>query len=263
MKFSKILALLLICCYGAVAQQPEKQPRRSYLKFNLISPKLNIYGVNYEYKLARNVSFVLNASTRPMKQIPYGKQLDSLAKEGRVGVSTVDFKNIYVNEAHVSFLTIAPEIRVYFGRQKSKPYFGFFYQFEKINTSVPASLEVSYKNQVFLMKVPVDFDIRTSGGGIVFGKLFHLNKNFVIDVSLYTPHIGGAYRVNAKVENPFLTGLNDTEKAFLKTKIIDRFGLDTRYYDVVVNNQEASIKNAVKVPYWGYRGLNISLGYHF
>lgn len=262
MKISKILVFLLLGFSVAYAQ-PEKQPRRSYLKFNVISPKWNIYGFNYEYKLSRNVSFVLNASTRPMKAIPYGKQLDSLAKNGKVGVSGVDFKNIYINEAQVSFLTVAPEIRVYFGRQKSKPYFGVFYQFEKINTNVPASLEVSYKNQIFLMKVPIGFDIRTSGGGIVFGKLFHLGKNFVADVTLFTPHLGGAYKVHASVQNPFLSGLNDSEKTFLKNKIIERFSLDSRYYNVTVNNQEASIKNVVKVPYWGYRGLNISFGYHF
>lgn len=243
--------------------QAQNLPKNS-LKVNVAGAAFQLYSVQYERMLGSNFAFNNTFFYRPVKNIPFGTPADNVAKKHGLGVTGVDFEYIFVNLAQMGVKGYSPELRYYFGQKKNRAFIGFFGQFEDFDAIIPASLEVRYDGQtVELSKVPIAFDIRTLSGGILIGKQFKLGSRLSLDIVLIGPHLGKGQKVYASVEQSLLARLDESEKAYLKDKIIDRFKLNTDYYNVTVGDEKAEINAFKKVPYVGLRGLGFNLGWRF
>ncbi len=256
----KLLFLVLVLPITLWAQ---RIPKNS-VNTNLTAIGSRIYALQYERMLSSNWSFNNTFFYRPKSSVPFGTELDKLAKKHGLGVTGVDFEYIFVNEAQIGVLGYSPELRYYFGPKKNRIFLGIFGQFEQFDATLPASLEARYQGQVVeLSKVPIDFDIKAISGGLLLGKQFNFGDRVHLDIVLLGPHFGKGNTVYAKVEQSLLSRLDEADKAYLESKIIDRFKLSETYYDVTVGDEKAEIKNIKKVPYAGIRGLGFNLGIRF
>lgn len=258
--FCKRTAFFIVLPFFCWAQQV---PKNSF-KTNLTAAGTKIFSLQYERMLSANWSFNNTFFYRPKSSIPFGTQLDRLAKSRGLGVTGVDFQYIFVDLAEIGVKGYSPEIRYYFGNKKNRFFMGLFGQYEQFDATIPASLEARYQGQVVeLNKVPIAFDIRTISGGLLIGKQFNFGNRVTLDFVLIGPHFGKGNTVYAKVEQSLLSRLDEADKAYLKNKIIDRFKLSPAYYEVTVGDEKAEISNIKKVPYAGIRGLGFNLGIRF
>lgn len=201
---------------------------------------------------------------RNRSSIPLGHQLDVLAKRYSLGLTGVDFEHINVDLSQIGVKGYSPELRFYLGKHKNPVFLGFFGQFERIDAIIPASFEMQYEGNNFLLeKVPINFDIRSSSGGILIGKKFNFTENIKLDVIIIGPHIGSAQKVYAVVEQELLNRLSDTDKDYMRAKIIERFNLSENYYNVSISDTKAEINAFRKVPYLGIRAVGLNLGFAF
>ncbi|WP_341227441.1 DUF3575 domain-containing protein [uncultured Arcticibacterium sp.] len=237
---------------------------KNSLKVNASGLVTGIISVNYERALTPNLSFANSFIYRPQKSIPFGEEFDKLAKKHGIGITGVDFEYIFVDLAQIGVKSLSPELKYYFGDKRNRFFISVFGQFENFEALVPASLEARYDGTVYTLdKVPINFDIKAISGGLMVGKQFKLGERFVLDFILVGPHFGGAKSVYAKVETSILSRLDESDRAYLEDKIVDRFKLSDSYFDVTVGEERAEI-NAIKtVPYLGIRGFVFNLGVFF
>ncbi len=239
------------------------QDFKNAFKVSVSAAATKIYAVQHEYRFTDHLSFNHTLFYRPKSGIPFGTQLDKLAKSRGLGITGVDFKYIYVNEAKIGVKGYSPELRYYFGKKRSKAFLGGFAQFERYDTDLPAQLSVQYQSNIVEIKAPVNFDIRTFSGGILIGKQFWFGNKVSLDFVLFGPHFGKASKVYAKVQDSLLERLNSMDQDYLKNKVIERFRLSETYYDVSVAGDKAEIINKQRVPYLGIRGGGLNLGINF
>ena len=231
---------------------------------NLAGAAFQLYALQYEHSLGSNWSFNNTFFYRPTQNIPFGTAADKVAKKHGLGFTGVDFEYIFVDQAKMGVKGYSPELRYYIGQKKNRAFLGFFGQIEDFDAVIPASLEVRYEGQIVeLSKVPITFDIQTLSGGILIGKQFNFGQRITLDIVLIGPHLGKGQKVYAVVEQSLLSRLNENDKAYLKDKIINRFKLNTDFYDVHVSDDKAEINAFQKVPYVGIRGLGFNLGIRF
>jgi hypothetical protein len=253
---------LFLTFFIPLALSAQKDFKNS-LKVNAMGAATGIISVQYEHMLSSNFSFNNTFFYRPQKSIPLGHQFDQLAKKYSLGLTGVDFEYIYVNEAQIGVKGYSPELRYYFGYKKNRFFVGLFGQFEDFDALIPASLEARYNETVVPIKVPVGFDIKTISGGILIGKQFKFGDRISLDAVILGPHFGKANTVYATVETSILSQFNESDKEYLREKIISRFRLSESYFDVTVGNEKAEINAFKKVPYLGIRGAGLNLGISF
>lgn len=259
-----IFAFAFIFSFGCYAQKKQNDfEHRDAFKINITSPVASLYSAQYEKSLTRGISFLVTGFYRPEKLIPFGTQLDNIAKNRGLGLTGVDFQYIFVNEAAIGVKGASPELRFYMGKSKNRPFFSVFGQYEAFTMNVPASLNINYQGRDIDVKAPIDFKINTLSGGVLVGKQFRLGKRLGADIVLIGPHFGKAKRVDATVAQGLLKMLTDAERDIMKERIIERFKLDETYYDAAVTSESATLKAKRQVPYFGLRGAGINLSYYF
>jgi hypothetical protein len=253
----KLLLISFLLPLSLLAQNDFKNS----FKVNGVGAVTGIISVQYERVLSPNFSFNNTFFYRAQNSIPFGSEFDKLAKKHSLGITGVDFENIYVDLAKIGIKGYSPELRYYFGYKKSRFFLGLFGQYEDFDALIPASLEARYDGTVYVLdKVPVDFDIKTISGGILIGKQFNFGERIVLDFVIIGPHFGKANTVYAKVETSILSRLNESDKLFLRDKIIERFRLSDSYFDVTVGDQKAEINAFKQVPYLGIRAVGLNVG---
>jgi hypothetical protein len=252
--------ILFLLCVLPVTLFAQKDLKNSF-KVNASGLATGIISVQYERVLSPNFTFNNTFFYRAQNPIPFGTQFDKLAKKYSLGITGVDFENIYVDLAKIGVKGYSPELRYYFGYKKNRIFLGLIGQFEDFDALIPASLEARYDGTVYnLDKVPVDFDIKTISGGILIGKQFNFGERIALDFVIIGPHFGRANTVYAKVETSILSRLNEGDKLYLRDKIIERFRLSESYFDVTVGDEKAEINAFKNVPYLGIRALGLNLG---
>lgn len=239
------------------------QEYKNNLKVNLVGASAGLYSLQYEHLFGKHLSFNNTFFYRNTQKIPFGKQIDSLAKQHGLGLTGVDFKYFLISEAKIGVMGYSPELRYYFGNKKNRFFIGGFGQYENYDMIVPAILLAKYKEQIFEITAPINFNLKAISGGILIGKQFNFGKRLVLDFVIIGPHFGRANNVHAYVSDDLLTKFSEEEKVFLKEKVIERFGLNQTYYDVNVGLEQAEIKTKKQVPFLGIRGLGLNLGYRF
>jgi hypothetical protein len=255
-KFAFFLSFFPFLVFG------QKTPKNS-VKTNLTAIGTKIYSFQYERTLSANWAFNNTFFYRPQSAIPFGTEVDNLAKSRGLGITGVDFEHIFVDLAEIGVKGYSPELRYYLGAKKNRFFVGAFGQYEDFDAILPASLEATYDGQIGEIRVPIVFDIRNLSGGILIGKQFNFGDRFHLDFVLIGPHFGKSSKVYAKVEQSLLSRLSDSDKEYLKDRIIERFKLSSTYYKVTVGNERAEITNVKKVPYLGIRGFGFNFGWRF
>jgi hypothetical protein len=255
--------LLFVLCLISFSLSAQKDLKNS-VKVNATGAVTGIISVQYERMLTPKWSFNNTFFYRKKSQIPLGPEFDKLAKKHSLGLTGVDFEYVFVDLAQIGVKGYSPELRRYFGHKNNRWFLGLFGQFEHFDATIPASLEARYDGQVYTLdKVPVNFDIRTISGGLLIGKQFHFGKRLSLDLVIIGPHFGQAQKFYAAVETSILSRLNDSDKRYLKDKIIDRFRLSDQYFEVTVGDDKAEINAFKNVPYLGIRGLGLNVGFSF
>jgi hypothetical protein len=239
------------------------QENKNSLKVNMAGLPLGLFSLQYERVLSNHFSFNNTFFYRNITGIPFGTTIDSLAKKHGLGITGVDFKYFVINEAKIGMMGYSPELRYYFGSKKNRVFLGLIGQAESYKMIVPAILLAKYKEQLFEIKAPINFNIQAISAGFLIGKQFNFGKRIALDFVIFGPHFGKAANIDANVSDDFLSKFTADEKVFLKEKLIERFGLNLDYYDVQVNDQQASLKTKKQVPFLGIRGFGLNLGYRF
>lgn len=264
-QLSKYLFVLLFCVLFLLNKEGNAQfnnERRDAVKFNVVGPFTSLYSAQYEKSVSKSISFLLTGFYRPLKQIPFGTELDKLAKSRGLGITGVNFEYIFVNEAKIGVLGASPEVRFYLGKKKNRTFISLFGQYEDFDLNVPASLLVNFRGVDAEIITPIEFDIQTLSGGLLIGKQFRFGR-FGVDAVIIGPHVGRANNVSAEVSQSLLSQLNADERALLKQRIIERFGIDETYYQTDIADAKASIASKRNVPYLGIRGAGLNLAYYF
>ena len=241
----------------------QEWPKNSF-KVSLPGIYSKIYAAQYERVLTKNLSLNTTVFYRPETSIPFGQEIDKIAKRHGLGITGVNFENLAIDLSQIGVKGFSPELRYYFGQRKNRTFVAAFGQYEKFDAIIPASLQARYQNQVVeLSKVPIDFDIRTISGGLMIGRQWRPAKWLAVDFVLIGPHLGKGQKVYAVVQNPLLSRLDESDKEYLREKIIERFQLNEDYYEVSVADDKAEINAYRKVPYLGIRGFGVNLGVYF
>jgi hypothetical protein len=251
-----VFFLLSIITFSGFSQQ------KNAIKFNLAGPFMQTYSLQYERMLTKKISFNNTFFYRQKSLIPFGVQLDTLAKRHGVGLTGIKFNYIFMNEARVGVKGYSPELRFYLGKKKNRPFVALFGQYEDFDMAVPASLAVLYKGLVVDVKTPVNFTFNTLSGGILVGKQWKWNR-MGVDLVIIGPHFGKAKAFYAVAQTELLSKLSEYEKVYLKDKIVERFGLSGEYFALDIAGEKAEIKSVKPVPYLGIRGLGVNLSYSF
>ncbi|MCP9747198.1 DUF3575 domain-containing protein [Lacihabitans sp. CS3-21] len=236
--------------------------QKNAIKFNVAGPLTQTYSLQYERILTKKISFNNTFFYRQKSLIPFGNQVDTLAKRYGVGLTGIKFKYIFMDEAKVGVKGYAPELRFYLGKKKNRPFVALFGQYEDFDMAVPASLSVLYKGLIVDVKTPVNFTFNTLSGGLLIGKQWKWNR-MGLDLVVIGPHFGKAKAFYAVAQTELLSKLSEAEKMYLKDKIIERFGLSGQYFALDIAGEKAEIKSVKPVPYLGIRGLGVNLSYSF
>jgi len=252
--------LVFFCLFGISFSIFSQQ--KNAIKFNVAGPLTQTYSLQYERLLAKKISFNNTFFYRQKSLIPFGSQVDTLAKRYGVGLTGIKFNYIFMDEAKVGVKGYSPELRFYLGKKKNRPFVALFGQYEDFDMAVPASLSVLYKDLIVDIKTPVNFTFNTLSGGVLIGKQWKWNR-MGLDLVIIGPHFGKAKAFYAVAQTELLSKLSEAERIYLKDKIIERFGLSGQYFALDIAGEKAEIKSVNPIPYLGIRGLGVNLSYSF
>lgn len=239
---------------------------KNSVKFNVVGATMNLYSLQYERMLTKNVSFNNTFFYRSKSDIPFSNAIDKFAKSHGVGLTGIKFEYIFMNEAQVGLKGYSPEFRFYMGKKKHRPFIGVFGIYEDFDMRVPAEIEVlkHYEGHAvpFEVTLPINFTFNTLSGGVLVGKQFVWNK-VGLDIVIIGPHIGVANDFYASGKNEYIIGLNAEEKDYVEQRLKARFGLRDKYFMMDLKEDGAEIQSVRKVPYLGIRGVGFNLSYNF
>lgn len=236
---------------------------KNSIKFNVIGPASQLYSVQYERKVSEHWAFNNTVFYRQKSLIPFGLQIDSLAKRHGLNSIGIKFQYIFMNEARMGVFGYSPELRYYFGQNKNRFFVSAFGQYENFDMNVPISLAVKVKN-LFLndVRTPIDFNFQTLSGGLLIGKQFKWNR-CGLDFVIFGPHFGKARKFNAINTSDLFSEFSAEDLLYLESKIVDRFGFTEEYFSLEITNKKVEIKSIKPIPYFGIRGFGFNFYYTF
>jgi Protein of unknown function (DUF3575) len=253
--FSTLIVFLSVVTYGQAL-------KKNAVKINVLGPATQVYSLQYERKFDDNLSLINTFFFRPKTVIPFGNKIDQVAKKRGLGLTGLKFEYIFMNEAKVGVKGFSPELRYYFGSNKNRMFASVFGQYEQFQMVVPALLGVKYQGLIADVKAPNDFRFQAFSGGLIVGRQFNFN-HFGLDFVIIGPHFGIANKFVGSAQNSILQKLNEPEKTYLKDKVIERFGLSDKYFNLEIAGEKAEFKSVRNIPYFGIRGFGLNASYSF
>ena len=240
--------------------QVKKSPKNT-VKINLTGLGVSMLSLQHEYKIKRNFSVINTVFYRQKVLMPFGTTIDKIAKKQGVGLTGIKFEYIFLDQAKIGYSGYSPEARWYVGKSK-KVFLGAFGQIENFNAKVPAALPVRLRGMVAEVTTPVNFQFQTLSAGLLIGRKFQW-KNLSADLIIVGPHPGFAKNFKVNLESEYFASLQEGDRAFLKEKLNERFGITEKYFSTVINEKGAFVNSIKPVPYLGIKGLIVNLGYSF
>lgn len=236
---------------------------KNSVKFNVIGPASRLYSVQYERKVSEHWAFNNTVFYRQKSLIPFGVQIDTLAKRHGLNTIGIKFQHVFMNEARMGVFGYSPELRYYFGQNKNRFFVSAYGQYENFDMNVPISLAVKVRG-LFLndVKTPIDFNFQTLSGGLLIGKQIKW-KRFGLDIVIFGPHVGKARKFNALNTSELFSELSADDRQYLRDKIVERFGFSEEYFSLEITTKKVEIKSIKPIPYFGIRGLGFNLFYSF
>ncbi|GAB3513678.1 DUF3575 domain-containing protein [Emticicia fontis] len=249
-------------CVSFLCFSQEYKP--SVIKVNLSSLALGAYSLQYEKALGNRVSFALGASYRPVKRVPFAKTVERFVDAADNRIDYISLANVKKSESTVGNLGITPELRFYLGRKKSAPMGAYLSVFGRYNSyfgKAPVFVDVLYKENFARIELPVDMQVKTYSGGLMFGYQFRLGNRFTFDWFIIGGHYGKV-TVHGESKQNF-EGYDEQFLKDIKTRILDTFKINEQYLSVEVDKQGVRVDNARNLTFLNLRGLGFNIGYKF
>lgn len=260
MKITSITAFCVCFSFFCFSQEPKP----SVIKVNLSSIALGAYSLQYEKALGKRVSFAIGAAYRPVKKVPFAKSVERFVDAADNRIDYISLANVKKSEATVGHFGITPEVRFYLGKNKSAPIGAYIAAFGRYNSyfgKAPVFVDVFYKDTFARIELPVDTQIKTYSGGLMFGYQFRLGNRFTFDWFVVGGHYGKV-TVHGESKQDF-EGYDDDFLKYVKSKIIETFKINEQYLSVEVDKQGVRVDNARNLKFFNLRGLGFNIGYKF
>lgn len=246
---------------ASLAQKPYVHYNNA-IKTNATVIATGLGSLQYERMLNSKWGISATIFGRRNSGIPLGKTFDQVANRFGESIIGVNFEYIQVDKAQLGLSGFSPEIRRYFGRKSTRFFLSGFYQYEKMDLTVPAELVLQLNDEFYNSIIPVAFDVRASSVGFMPGIQFRKGR-WGVDWTLVGPRFGSASSLRAEAQQTFLNRLSDEEKDFLIQGVKERFKLSDEYFQVEIQGSQAQIQAVRKVPYWLIRGFGLNVFYTF
>lgn len=256
---NRILGLFCLLSFAGFSQKP-LTPAKHAVKVNALGLAAGLGSVQYERMLNPQWSLSGTLFGRMKSNIPLGSAMDNLANRYGGSIIGVNFEYIQVDRSQIGFWGFSPEVRRYFGRNNTRFFLGGFYQFERLDLTVPADLVIQLNDQFYNSIIPVSFDVTTSSVGILPGIQFRKGR-WGVDWTILGPRVGYATYLQANAQQSLLNRLSEEEKRFLIEGVKERFRLSDDYFSVSITESNAEIKAIRRVPYWLVRGFGLNISY--
>jgi hypothetical protein len=257
-----LLKLFFIAFIGLLGQRVNAQtetPRseneevqgmgKNLLKISLTSLPLNSYSFIYERAIGKKKSFGIGVRYTPKGDLPLLNQIENLIDDPETFNKLKD-----MNTGNIAF---TPEIKFYMGKGVFRGfYIAPFVRYAKYTASLP-TFTYTYNhptNGPTTTSIPLDGEMTTLTGGLLFGAQWKLSKLFYLDWSMLGPQYGssdgslkGTKTLNTQEQDALRKELQDLEIPLVETT-------------TTVNSQGATLD--FKGPWAGLRA-SIGLGIRF
>jgi hypothetical protein len=259
----KITSITVFCvCFSFFCFSQESKP--SVLKLNLSALTLGAYSLQYEKVLGNRISFALGVGYRPVKKIPFATTVEKYIDAADSRIDYISLANVKKAESTMGTFNLTPELRFYLGKNKSAPigpYLSVFGRYNSYFGKAPVFVDMMYKETFARVILPVDTQIKTYSGGLMFGYQFRLGTRFTFDWFIIGGHYG---KVTVHGESKQdLSGYDEQFIKDLRAKIIDTFKINEQYLALEVDKQGVRIDNARNLTLLNLRGLGFNIGYKF
>ena len=226
------------------------QDGKNQVKLNVTSLLLKTYVFQYERALGEKTSLALGFSFMPKSGPPLKSKIEDMVDDQETWDRVKDYKT--------SNFAFTPEFRYYLGKGVFHGfYIAPFARFAKYSVDVP--FHYSYTgadNTTVNETLPMNGDINTFTGGILFGAQWKLSKLVYLDWWILGPNYG--------TSSGSLTGvksLNDREQTELRSQLAD-IGHDIPLVDTKYNVDGNGVKVDVDGPWAGVRA-GVNIGFRF
>lgn len=247
-----VIAILSFICGTASAQTDSIKVGgmgKNLLKVNLTALPLNNYSVIYERAIGRKISLGLGFRYMPEDNLPLLDQFESIIDDED---TFNDIKDIKTGN-----YAITPEVKFYFGKGVFRGfYIAPFVRYAKYTASLP-SFEYEYDHPIdgpTTEKIPLDGEMTTLTGGLLFGAQWKLSKLIYLDWSILGPQYG--------TSDGFLQGkksLSEEEQDALREELED---LELPLVDITTKVDSQGARAEFKGPWAGIRA-SIGIGFRF
>lgn len=186
MKPLLFIGLLVLCMLSSAAQEGNTYPGKNNLvKFNLTSPFLKNYSIQYERILNKRVSVALSGRLMPASTLPFKNTIRKEVIKEEDELITDAF-----NQAKFSNYAITPEVRFYLGKKGYGQgfYIAPYYRFAKYNVE---ELHYTYEDFDQDISIQLSGNLKSHTGGFLIGAQWMLSNTIGLDWWILGPNIGG------------------------------------------------------------------------
>lgn len=184
--FITALAVLSVKANAQTDSVKVKGMGKNLIKVSLTSLALNTYSFSYERKIARKISLGIGYRVMPEGELPFKSNLESIIDDPET------FK--HVDGFRTGNTAITPEIKFYFGKGVFRGfYIAPFARFAKYTAKLP-SFEYEFEEGGMSQteKIPLNGELKTTTGGLLFGAQWKLSKLIYLDWSILGPQYGSS-----------------------------------------------------------------------
>lgn len=245
------MALLVLAGATTMAQAPlEVKPGKNIVKINLPSIALKHYLLQYERVINNRQSFALGIGFSPKVDLPFKQTLlDNFSdnEDARTAIESTKFNKI----------TITPEYRFYVGK-KGAPSGFYIAPFARYTTMDLDQIYTFTPSSGIEHNAHVKGKFSGIGGGVMLGAQWMLGKNVTLDWWIIGPFFGAMNADFHAVDD--MSDMSASDKADLKNDIES---IDIPLWKVKAQVGENTIDAQLEGPFYGVRGLGLSLGFRF
>ncbi|MFD2161591.1 DUF3575 domain-containing protein [Paradesertivirga mongoliensis] len=246
--FITALAVLSVKANAQTDSVKVKGMGKNLIKVSLTSLALNTYSFSYERKIGRKISLGIGYRVMPEGELPFKSNLESIIDDPET------FK--HVDGFRTGNTAITPEIKFYFGKGVFRGfYIAPFARFAKYTAKLP-SFEYEFEEGGMSQteQIPLNGELKTTTGGLLFGAQWKLSKLIYLDWSILGPQYGSS--------KGFLKGtktLSEDEQEALREELED---LEIPLVDSEVTVDASGARVDFDGPWAGIRA-SIGLAFRF
>lgn len=150
-------------------------PKRNFIKLNVLALPLRNFSMQYEHALTKRVSVALGFRFMPGGNLPLLSSVESL-----IGINDPDVQNA-MRSVSISNIAITPEARWYFGKKGYGRgfYIAAYYRYFQFDISSSQKFNAEIANESRNMTLNIDF--KAHNLGLMLGGQWMLSKRLFLD----------------------------------------------------------------------------------